>query len=41
MTSIADCLTELAPWAPRLDQARRMVIGIGEGFSAAAGLDLV
>ena len=39
MTSIADCLTELAPWAARLNQARHVVVGIGEGFSAAAGLD--
>lgn len=39
MTSIADCLRELPPWAARLNQARHVVVGIGEGFSAAAGLD--
>ena len=39
MTSIADCLTELSPWAQRLRQAGRIAVGVGKGFSAAAGLD--
>lgn len=39
MTSITGCCTDFAPWAARLRQAQRVVVGIGEGFSAAAGLD--
>ena len=39
MTSITDCCTDISSWAARLRQAQTVVIGLGEEFSAAAGLD--
>lgn len=39
MTSITDCCIDFTTWATRFRDTNRAIIGLGDGFSAAAGLD--